>query len=43
VDTFLTEDVKFTHFLGDVQGRDAIYGVYRAAATGEYYSVEASA
>eukprot|EP00775_Hariotina_reticulata_P007355 gene7355-7566_t len=39
VDTYLTEDVKFKHFLGDVQGRDAIYGVYRAAATGIDYKL----
>lgn len=32
---YLTDDVKLTHFLGDVQGREALYGVYRAAVTGE--------
>jgi hypothetical protein len=26
--------MKFTHMLGDVQGREALYGVYRAAVTG---------
>jgi hypothetical protein len=31
---YLTDDVKLTHFLGDVRGREALYGVYRAAVTG---------
>lgn len=33
-DTYLAPDVKFTHMLGDVQGREALYGVYRAAVSG---------
>lgn len=27
-------DIKLTHVLGDVQGREAFYAVYRAAVTG---------
>lgn len=34
-DRYLADDIKFTHMLGDVQGREALYGVYRAAVTGE--------
>lgn len=33
-DTYLAEDVKLTHMLGDVQGRESLYGVYRAAVSG---------
>ncbi|WIA20456.1 hypothetical protein OEZ85_004865 [Tetradesmus obliquus] len=38
-DQFLTDDVKLVHVLGDVQGRDALYGVYRAAVTGLDYEL----
>ncbi len=31
---YVTDDVKFVHFLGDVKGKAAYYGVYRAATTG---------
>jgi hypothetical protein len=33
-DTYLAPDVKLTHMLGDVEGREALYGVYRAAVSG---------
>lgn len=37
---YVTDDVKFIHFLGDVQGKDAYYGVYRAAVTGIDYKLK---
>lgn len=31
---YITDDVKFVHFLGDVKGKDQYYGMYRSAVTG---------
>jgi hypothetical protein len=37
---YVTDDVKFVHILGDVKGKDAYYGVYRAAVTGIDYDLK---
>ena len=39
VEKFLTPDVRLTHILGDARGRQAVYGVYRAAVTALDYNL----
>lgn len=34
VNRYLAPDFSFTHILGDCRGREAVYGVYRAAVSG---------
>jgi hypothetical protein len=43
VDSFVDEDVRFSHILGTLRGREAFYGIYRLAATVWRYKVSARA